>query len=178
MSTDSAATRIARIAVAYDDSAGGRAALARAVALARVPPGAKLIVIAVDELPDYVTAFAPAASGGPRRIDLSSQSGEEEPGAAATAGSPGSASTRSRPIPRGADWIRAAADYARQQGVEIASDLRVGHPAGQILIAARAARADLLVIGHSRHPELHNRVLGSTAEHVARHAFCSVLIAH
>lgn len=175
MSTGSAATRITRIAVAYDDSAGGRAALARAVALARVLPGAKLIVIAIDELPDYVTAFAPSASGGPRRIDLSSQSGEEESG---TAGSAGSTSTRSRTIQRGADWIRTAADYARQQGVEIASDLRVGHPAGQILIAARAARADLLVIGHSRHPELHNRVLGSTAEHVARHAFCSVLIAH
>lgn len=175
-----AATRIARIALAYDDSAGAQVALARAVALARILPDARLIVIAIDELPEDVTAFAPAASGGPRRIDLFRQSGAEESGGGAIAATeaPDVASTRSHTaVQRAADWIRVAIDYAQQRGVPVSSDVRVGHPAGQILIAARAARADLLVIGHSRHPELHNRVLGSTAEHVARHAFCSVLIA-
>ncbi|HZU54537.1 MAG TPA: universal stress protein [Actinocrinis sp.] len=174
MSAAAGASRFARIAVAYDDSAGARAALSRAVALAGVLPKAQLTVIAIDELPEHVTAFAPAASGGPRRIDLSGQSGDDDTNGSAT----GSASTRARTVQHAEDWIRTATDYARQHGVEIASELRVGHPAGQILIAARAAHADLLVIGHSRHPELHNRVLGSTAEHVARHAFCSVLIAH
>lgn len=169
------ATRLARIAVAYDDSAGARAALARAVALARVLPDARLTIIAIDELPERVTAFAPAASGGPRRIDVSGQPGEDDSNGSATAGA---ASARSRTVQHSRDWIRVASDYARQHGVQVATDLRIGHPAGQILIAARAARADLLVIGHSRHPELHNRVLGSTAEHIARHAFCSVLIAH
>lgn len=195
--------------MAYDDSAGARAALARAVALTRVLPDAKLTVIAIDEFPEHVTAFAPAASGGPRRIDLAGQSDgadsgggtsgggtsgggssgggssgggaagpQSAAGAAGAAGAPGTAVKRARPAECGRDWLRIATDYARQHGVQVASDLRVGHPAGQILIAARAARADLLVIGHSRHPELHNRVLGSTAEHVARHAFCSVLIAH
>ena len=168
------ASRFGRIAVAYDDSAGARAALARAVALAGVLPKARLTVIAIDELPERVTAFAPAASGGPRRIDLLGQSGEDD----ASGGAAGSTSTRSRAVQHAEDWIRTATQYAQQHGVQIASELRVGHPAGQILIAARAAHADLLVIGHSRHPELHNRVLGSTAEHVARHAFCSVLIAH
>lgn len=161
--------RIARIAVAYDDSAGARAALARAVALSRVLPDARLTVIAIEEFPEHVTVFAPAASGGARRIDLPGQSDGAAPSAAAT---------RSRPADGGREWLRLATDYALQNGVQVTCDLRVGHPAGQILIAARAARADLLVIGHSRHPELHNRVLGSTAEHVARHAFCSVLIAH
>lgn len=177
MTAAEGATRLARIAVAYDDSAGARAALARAVALARVLPDARLTIIAIDELPEHVTAFAPAASGGPRRIDLSGlsgQSGEEDSNGSAAAAT----STRSRTLQHGRDWIRMAAEYAQQQGVQVTTDLRVGHPAGQILIAARAARADLLIIGHSRHPELHNRVLGSTAEHVARHAFCSVLIAH
>ena len=173
-------TRFARIAVAFDDSAGARAALARAVALAGVLPNARLTVISIDELPDHISAFAPAASGGPRRIDLLGQSGEDD--ASGTAMAPTSTatstSTRPRTVPCAADWIRAAADYAQQHGVQVTTELRVGHPAGQILIAARAAHADLLVIGHSRHPELHNRVLGSTAEHVARHAFCSVLIAH
>lgn len=163
--------------MAYDDSAGARAALARAVALARVLPDAKLTVIAIDEFPEYVSAFAPAASGGARRIDLSGQSDDDSGGSAGGASGARSAATRSRATERGRDWIRAATDYARRHDLQITGDLRVGHPAGQILIAARAARADLLVIGHSRHPELHNRVLGSTAEHVVRHAFCSVLIA-
>ncbi|HEU5426684.1 MAG TPA: universal stress protein [Actinocrinis sp.] len=167
-----AAPWFARIAVAFDDSAGARAALARAVALTHVLPDARLTVIAIDELPEHVNAFPPAASGGPRRIDLAAQSGDEDSigGAAGTT----STSTRSR----AEDWMRTAVDYAQRHGVQVATELRIGHPAGQILIAARAARADLLVIGHSRHPELHNRVLGSTAEHVARHAYCSVLIAH
>ena len=180
MSTVRGATRIARIAVAYDDSAGAHVALARAVALARILPGARLIIISIDELPERVTAFAPAASGGPRRIELSAQSGDDESGGGAAvvaAEAPDVASTRSQTVTRARDWVRAATEFAQQHGVPVTSDVHVGHPAGQILIAARAARADLLVIGHSRHPELHNRVLGSTAEHVARHAFCSVLIA-
>ena len=182
MSTATAATRFTRIAVAFDDSAGARAALARAVALTQALPDARLTVIAIDEPPEHMNAFAPAASGGPRRIELSSQSGEEDSngsGAGATSASTStSTSTRARTVRHAEDWLRTAADYAQRQGVPVATELRIGHPAGQILIAARAARADLLVIGHSRHPELHNRVLGSTAEHVARHAYCSVLIAH
>ena len=174
MSMATAATRFARIAVAFDDSAGARAALARAVALARVLPDARLTVIAIDELPEDVNAFAPAASGGPRRIDLAGQSGEDD----STGGAAGTTSTKSRTVQHAEDWMRTAVDYAQRHGVPVTTELRVGHPAGQILICARAAHADLLVIGHSRHPELHNRVLGSTAEHVARHAYCSVLIAH
>lgn len=133
--------RIAHVAVAYDDSAGARVALAQAVALLKVFPDAKLTIIAIDE---------PEAGA-----DLDGEDG-----------------VHSR------DWIRAANEYAQKHGAQATADVRTGHAAGQILIAARAAHADLLVIGHGRHPELHNRVLGSTAEHVVRHAFCSVLVAH
>jgi nucleotide-binding universal stress UspA family protein len=132
--------RIARVVVAYDDSAGARVALAQAVALLKVLPDAKLTVIAIDE----------PAVGADEADDL----------------------------PHGRDWIKVADEYAQQHGTQLTADVRTGHAAGQILIAARAAHADLLVIGHGRHPELHNRVLGSTAEHVVRHAFCSVLVAH
>ncbi|MBS2966158.1 universal stress protein [Actinocrinis puniceicyclus] len=159
------AARIKRIAVAYDDSAGARTALARAVALTSILPQARLIVIAVDEVPERVPVFAPAASGGPRRIELSGEPKDDEP--AATTGA----------VAHGREWLRSALEYTQRHGVTTTCELHTGHPAGQILIVARAARADLLVIGHSRHPELHNRVLGSTAEQVARHAFCSVLIA-
>ena len=132
--------RIARVVVAYDDSAGARVALAQAVALLKVLPDAKLTVIAIDE-----------PTAGADEVD---------------------------DLPHGRDWIKIANEYAQQHGTQLTADVRTGHAAGQILIAARAAHADLLVIGHGRHPELHNRVLGSTAEHVVRHAFCSVLVAH
>jgi len=134
--------RIAHVAVAYDDSAGARVALAQAVALLKVLPDAKLTVIAIDE---------PSADADADTIDG---------------------------LAHGRDWIKAADEYAQKHGTQLTADVRTGHAAGQILIAARAAHADLLVIGHGRHPELHNRVLGSTAEHVVRHAFCSVLVAH
>lgn len=133
------------MAVAYDDSAGARVALAQAVALLKVFPGAELTVIAIDE---------PTLESNPVDAELVDAAAH------------------------GRDWIKAANDYAQQHGTQVTTDVRTGHAAGQILIAARAAHADLLVIGHGRHPELHNRVLGSTAEHVVRHAFCSVLVAH
>lgn len=133
--------RIAHVAVAYDDSAGARVALAQAVALLKVFPDAKLTIIAIDE------------------PEVGADLGEDD-------------GVHSR------DWIKAANEYAQKHGAQATADVRTGHAAGQILIAARAAHADLLVIGHGRHPELHNRVLGSTAEHVVRHAFCSVLVAH
>lgn len=138
--------RIARVAVAYDDSAGARVALAQAVALLKVLPDAKLTVIAIDE-----------PSTGTNLADVTDTASG---------------------LAHGRDWIKAANEYAHKHGAQLTADVRTGHAAGQILIAARAAHADLLVIGHGRHPELHNRVLGSTAEHVVRHAFCSVLVAH
>ena len=149
--TATAATkrRIARVAVAYDDSAGARVALAQAVALLKVLPDARLTVIAIDEPP---AGTIPA--GTMDAADLADG------------------------LAHGRDWIKAANEYAQKHGAQLTADVRTGHAAGQILIAARAAHADLLVIGHGRHPELHNRVLGSTAEHVVRHAFCSVLVAH
>lgn len=161
---------IARIAVAYDDSAGARAALAQAVALLRMLPDAKLTVIAIDEpnvdadLSDNDPATLSSVLGTPDTSDTPSGPG-------------GPGTSRPHSLTHSRDWIKAASEYAQRHGTQLTADVRTGHAAGQILIAARAARADLLVIGHGRHPELHNRVLGSTAEHVARHAFCSVLIA-
>jgi nucleotide-binding universal stress UspA family protein len=152
-----AGRRIAHVAVAYDDSAGARVALAQAVALLKVLPDARLTLIAIDE---------PEAGAGV--VDDR-----------ATDDAPAAGTSRPRILTHSRDWIRAANEYAQQHGAQVtAADVRTGHAAGQILIAARAAHADLLVIGHGRHPELHNRVLGSTAEHVVRHAFCSVLVAH
>jgi nucleotide-binding universal stress UspA family protein len=41
---------------------------------------------------------------------------------------------------------------------------------------AREGGYDLIVIGHSDHSELWGRLLGDTADRIADHAHCSVLI--
>jgi nucleotide-binding universal stress UspA family protein len=56
------------------------------------------------------------------------------------------------------------------------ADIRAGHPAQEILDAARAHRADLIVLGHSGRSGAWGRFLGTTAEKVSRHAECAVLI--
>lgn len=157
--------RIARVAVAYDDSAGARVALAQAVALLKVLPDAKLTIIAIDE---------PGVDANIAGNDVS----DDVPMGIGVGTGTSTATSRPRTLTHSREWVKAANEYAQQHGAQVTTDIRTGHAAGQILIAARAAHADLLVIGHGRHPELHNRVLGSTAEHVVRHAFCSVLVAH
>jgi nucleotide-binding universal stress UspA family protein len=139
---------VARIVVAYDDSAGARLALALAVELARALTTASLLVVAVDE------------SGNQEPMSYIGDGHGAHPG---------------RPACRA--WLEDAARFAGEHGVSPKTEIRVGHPSGQLLAAARAENADLLIIGHSKHPALRNRVIGSTAERVARHSFCPVLIA-
>jgi nucleotide-binding universal stress UspA family protein len=61
-------------------------------------------------------------------------------------------------------------------GVRLSTELRTGHPAQEILAAARSHQADLIVLGHSGRSGARSRFLGTTAEKVSRHAECSVLI--
>jgi nucleotide-binding universal stress UspA family protein len=61
-------------------------------------------------------------------------------------------------------------------GVRLPTELRTGHPAQEILAAARSHRADLIIIGRSGGSNAWGRVLGATAQEVSRRAECSVLI--
>jgi nucleotide-binding universal stress UspA family protein len=142
---------VARIVVAYDDSPGARQALATAVALTHALGSATLLVVAVDESGNH---------------DPMSYVGDDE-----------LSHSHSHAQPECRAWLEGASRYAQQHGVPVKTEIRVGHPSGQLLAAARAANADLLVVGHSRQPAMRNRVVGSTAERIARHSFCSVLIA-
>jgi nucleotide-binding universal stress UspA family protein len=71
------------------------------------------------------------------------------------------------------------ADDARHQadamGVAIDVDLRPGHAAELITTYAREHGADLIVVGHKGH-FLGDYLLGSTADRVAHHAHCPVMI--
>jgi nucleotide-binding universal stress UspA family protein len=76
-------------------------------------------------------------------------------------------------------FFRALAAAARtrgeQAGVEIDVDVRPGHPADLIPRFAREGGYDLIVLGHRGH-FVRDRLLGSTADRVAEHAHCPVMI--
>ena len=68
--------------------------------------------------------------------------------------------------------VRARAEDA---GVPVEVELRPGHAAELIVHHARERGADLIVLGHRGH-FLRDRMLGSTADRVAEHADCPVMI--
>ncbi len=68
-----------------------------------------------------------------------------------------------------------AREQAEAVGVHIEVDVRAGHAAELITMYARDHRADLIVVGHKGH-FLGDYLLGSTADRVAHHAHCPVMI--
>jgi nucleotide-binding universal stress UspA family protein len=69
----------------------------------------------------------------------------------------------------------AAQDQGEQAGVDIDVDVRPGHPADLISRFAEEGGYDLIVLGHRGH-FVRDRLLGSTADRVAEHAHCPVMI--
>ena len=65
---------------------------------------------------------------------------------------------------------------AETHGIDIRCVSRPGHPAKTVLGFADENGSDLIVIGHSDHSEFWGRLLGDTADRIADHAKCSVLI--
>jgi nucleotide-binding universal stress UspA family protein len=68
-----------------------------------------------------------------------------------------------------------ARENAEAAGVPIEVELRPGHAAELIVTVARETDADLIVLGHRGH-FLRDHLLGSTADRVAEHAECPVMI--
>jgi nucleotide-binding universal stress UspA family protein len=68
-----------------------------------------------------------------------------------------------------------ARERAQAAGVPLDVELRPGHAAELIVRHACEREADLIVLGHRGH-FLRDRMLGSTADRVAEHADCPVMI--
>ncbi len=64
---------------------------------------------------------------------------------------------------------------AEAAGIELEVEVRPGHAADLIVRCARERGADLVVVGHKGH-FLEDYLLGSTADRVAHHAHCPVMI--
>jgi nucleotide-binding universal stress UspA family protein len=129
-----------RIVVAYDDSSGARHALWAAIALAKAGK-ARVVAVAVEaHLPHY------GATVG----EVDEELAVEE-----------------RACRR---WLKAAEAYAAEQNTVIDTEIRAGHVAQQLVRAAEAHHADLLVMGASSHSAVCGRLIGTTAEKASLHA--------
>lgn len=136
------------ILIAYDDSPGARRALDIALQLADERSEVRLTAIAVQP--------QPARFGGTIDEYQEERSFEEQ---------------------RCRQWLAAASAIAATHDLSLDQEQRFGHPAQEIVNAAEALAADVIVLGHSGHSAVWGRFLGTTAEKVSRHAHCSVLIA-
>ena len=66
---------------------------------------------------------------------------------------------------------------AKDLGVEIETDIAVGHPVEQIVHRAETDRVDLIVLGRRGKSRFAQMLVGSTAEKVLRYAHCPVMVA-
>jgi nucleotide-binding universal stress UspA family protein len=73
------------------------------------------------------------------------------------------------------DVLARARAAAAERGVQVRTDLVPGHAAEVITHYARAHGHDLIVIGHRGH-FLGDYLLGYTADRVAHHAHCPVMV--
>ncbi len=71
--------------------------------------------------------------------------------------------------------LEEAESQASERGVEMKAELVPGHAAEVISHYAKAHGHDLIVIGHKGH-FLGDYLLGSTADRVAHHAHCPVIV--
>ena len=67
-------------------------------------------------------------------------------------------------------------DQAAAKGVQCNFELRVGHPAEQIVHLADEIKAEAIVMGHRGESLLQKWLLGSVAKRVLSYAHCTVIV--
>ena len=65
---------------------------------------------------------------------------------------------------------------AAAKGVQARFEVRPGHPADQIVLAAKQEQADVIVMGHRGRSRVSRWLLGSISKRVLSYAPCSVFI--
>lgn len=135
-----------RILVALDGSGGSQTALRRAILLARDTETPLHALAVEDDLPRYAATVSETEAARAEKDAFFGQIMDE------------------------------ARALAVEMGVAFESEVLVGHVAQSIVQRAQQLGADLIVLGHSGHSSVWGNLLGSTADKVARHAPCDVLI--
>ena len=67
---------------------------------------------------------------------------------------------------------------AASRRVVLETEVEVGHPAEQLVLAAERHHADLIVMGRRGKSTFQRWMLGSVSERVVRYAHCPVLVVH
>jgi nucleotide-binding universal stress UspA family protein len=135
-----------KILVGYDGSKGAKAALNRALVLAKHYDADITVVWVRQPLPHYADL--------PGEPESESEAAEDYFN----------------------ELKRQVEELAQQHDVKVKCEMRYGHPAKAIVNMAKEGNYDLIVVGHSDHSELWGRLLGDTADRISDHAHCSVLI--
>jgi len=76
------------------------------------------------------------------------------------------------------EGLKKAVEKARGQGLEVQTDIAVGHPAEQIIHRAELDGIDLIVLGRRGRSMIARMMLGSVSERVLRYAHCPVMVVH
>jgi len=74
------------------------------------------------------------------------------------------------------DHFRSIVQRAQDLGVELETDIAVGHPVEQIVHRAEVDHVDLIVLGRRGRSRFEKMLVGSTAEKVLRYAHCPVMV--
>jgi nucleotide-binding universal stress UspA family protein len=67
-------------------------------------------------------------------------------------------------------------ERAKSAGIDLQTDIAVGHPVEQIVHRAEIDRIDLIVLGRRGRSRFEMMLVGSTAEKVLRYAHCPVMV--
>ena len=72
--------------------------------------------------------------------------------------------------------LKRVVERGQAHGVEIATDIVVGHPGEQIIHRAETEQVDLIIVGRRGTSLFQKMMLGSVSERVLRYAHCPVLL--
>jgi nucleotide-binding universal stress UspA family protein len=72
--------------------------------------------------------------------------------------------------------LKRVVERGQAHGVEVATDVVVGHPAEQLIHRAETEQADLIIVGRRGTSMFQKIMLGSVSERVLRYAHCPVLL--
>lgn len=72
--------------------------------------------------------------------------------------------------------LKRIVERAKTRGVDVSTDIVVGHPAEQLIRRAQTEQSDLIIVGRRGTSLFQKLMLGSVSERVLRYAHCPVLL--
>jgi nucleotide-binding universal stress UspA family protein len=72
--------------------------------------------------------------------------------------------------------LKRVVERAKTLGVEVRTDIVVGHPTEQLIHRAQTEQSDLIIVGRRGTSLFQRLMLGSVSERVLRYAHCPVLL--